>query len=389
MKKNAKIIIISTLAVCLDLFVSQTFAQVMGRQQMPQNGQAFAPGRQNQPEPISLRGKIAAIRMGMAKITTESGESWLVKIPNSAKIRVLGSAKLDFLRPGMFVLFKANLDQRGKVQDKVAELKIFTPTQTSNLGLFPESGFSGGPDAAMEAAADAEAQKKTKAKRDVKAKDKTANMPATAYEVSGQIASFNKRSGEWLVKTPHGDVNFELDEGATVSLDLADYSLASPGDSISCQAAQNAQFMATADSLEIELARPLPYDDEAKSSRSELAKGREAKSKFASDKAATNKEQAEKLAALLAPKGSQAGSETLELTLRGKKISLQPCMQGPAATLQKRFGQPKKTYATGSVTKPDGKAASPERWQIWTWGDVKVAVDRRGKTRFYLLDAND
>ena len=348
-------------AVWLGVFVSEAPAQAGARGRGNQNQQRGAMPAQQQPTVVNLKGKIEAIKAGMVKIGTTAGESWMVKIPRAAEIHVLGAAKPDFLCPGQFVSFKVKLDQRGMAQEKLTELKIFTPSKSSVLGLFPESGFSGGPDAAKEA----EAEAKTKKKRKTRGKSKAATLKTAVYEVNGRIAGV-KRNGQWLVKTPHGDVTFELAEDVAISFDLAEYSHARPGDAISCTGLQNGQGMATADSMQIELAQPLPYTTgkKQKTPRSRSAKGRKSKSANAADKN-ISAEQAEKLASLLKPKGDNATGETLELTIKGQKVTFNPSIQGPAVTLQKRFGRPKKSYAKGTLVTVDGAAKSPEKWQIW------------------------
>ena len=397
---------------CLILDASYASAQHKTQGRDRQNVQRGAAGAgQQKPEPVSPSGKIEAIKVGLVKIATASDEFWLVKIPRSAEIHVVGAAKPDFLRSGLFVRFKVKIDKRGTALEKVAKLTIFTPTESSVLGLFPESGFSGGPDAAVEA--EAETTKKKKAG----GKTKKQPLQEAVYEINGQLGGV-KRNGQWMLNTPHGNITFELAEEVDIAVDMADYSYAKPGDAISCRGMQVGERAATANSVEIELAEPLGgiekkgkvsrrsksskssdsksdgdeseedadkdgNDEEKTDAKKATAKKPVAKKVIKDDTEEYDPEQAEKLAELLEPKGKFATGESLELTVKGDTLTFGPSTQGPSLTLQKRFGKPKITYARGAVTAADGAAGSPSQWKIYIWGPVKVAIDKNGKARFY------
>ncbi|MEA1950636.1 MAG: hypothetical protein U9N87_04585 [Planctomycetota bacterium] len=377
------------------------------RKNQTQRGREGA--EQNKPLPVSPKGKIKAIKAGLVKIGTEDDGFWLVKIPRGAEVRVLGTAELGFLRPGQFVRLKAKIDTRGMAQEKVAKLTIFTMSETSVLGFFPESGFSGGPDAAMEAEAGTSMKKtRTSKKKSVRSKSKKQKLRAAVYEVNGQVAGV-KRNGQWTVGTPQGNLTFELAEDVEIAIDMADYSYAKPGDSISCAAFQNGEHMATARTVRIELAQPLAGmekkgkmsrrsktskkrtskadgdEDESERGESKSADSKRGKSKFG-DKDKPSAEVTDKLAKLLVPKGEHDSGESLELKIKGKSVTFGPSTQGPAATLQKRFGRAKKGYARGAVTAADGTVGPAVQWKIWSWGPVKVAVDKRGKARFFIVE---
>ncbi|MBN2296251.1 MAG: hypothetical protein JXM70_27725 [Pirellulales bacterium] len=383
--------------VCIGLNTSDLPAQ-RGRQDRGQQGRGTKQTQrrdaapQNKLPPVNLKGKIEAIKFGMVKIGTDDGNSWLVSIPRNAEIRVLGTAETSFLQPGQFVRFKAKIDAQGTAQEKVAKLAIFTRTQTSVLGFFPESGFSGGPDAAMEA--EAEADTKSHKKKKERTKNKKPQLQAAVYEVNGQLMPA-KRSGQWSVNTPQGSISFELAEDAELSVEIADYRYAKPGDEISCSAFQKGERMASARSVEIQLSEPLAGMEKKgkitrrsksqKKQKSEETKSANGESKFG-DKDKQSTEKTEELAQLLKPKGKFDTGESLELTIKGKSVTLGASTQGPAATLQKRFGRAKKSMAKGTITTADGAKGETVHWKIWSWGPVKVAVDKQGTARFYAVD---
>ena len=50
-------------------------------------------------------------------------------------MQVTGEANVDFLRPGMFVQLKADVDKRGVAAGKIEELTIVTPSQEKPQGI--------------------------------------------------------------------------------------------------------------------------------------------------------------------------------------------------------------------------------------------------------------
>ncbi len=99
-------------------------------------------------------------------------------------------------------------------------------------------------------------------------------------------------------------------------------------------------------------------------------------------------DRARQLIQLLMPKTPQAGPEAaFQLQLRsGDPVAFQPCVQGPAATLRRRFGQPD-TIRPLNVLGPAeaGDPAKPLQWELWIWGPVRLVVDQTGTTRFFAV----
>lgn len=61
---------------------------------------------------------------------------WRLQITPETNVRVNGKAARAFLRAGQLVSFRATVDRRrGTVEEKVARMTIFTPTQQTELGL--------------------------------------------------------------------------------------------------------------------------------------------------------------------------------------------------------------------------------------------------------------
>ena len=128
---------------------------------VPAHAQRIPPGRGKRPaqlptELFRAEGTVEAIGRGVIQILTDSNQPWMVWIAPEAKIHVLGTAKADFVRPGMFIRFKAEIDKRskGKIKEKVNELTIFTPFREPQdaVGLWPEgTGPVAGEEGAEEA----------------------------------------------------------------------------------------------------------------------------------------------------------------------------------------------------------------------------------------------
>ena len=107
---------------------------------------AFAQPRQppKQPEHVALKGTIDGIMAQgpqvFVKLTTAEGQGWVAICNKASKIRVVGTAKADFLRPGINVRFNTLADRKlGKLKDdKIAKMTLFTISQEFQLGIFPD-----------------------------------------------------------------------------------------------------------------------------------------------------------------------------------------------------------------------------------------------------------
>jgi len=199
--------------------------------------------RQMPAEPFAATGKIEAVGQGVVKMLTTSNQLWMVWIDPKAEIHVTGTAEADFVRPGMFVRFTAELDQRGQAQNKVDKLTLFTPSEKSPLGVWPEGA---GPAAGGEAGEGGAGIAGNVA-------------PLTnVFTVAGRITA--NRNGKLTMNALRGVVTFELAEKPTVGVDVTDYSIAKRGDKISVTKGKmfvGRMGMARANALTIELAEPL------------------------------------------------------------------------------------------------------------------------------------
>jgi len=172
-------------------------------------------------ETVQAKGKIHAIQGDVLQVANEElRQQWLVKMPRDlAGIRVSGTARSTYLRPGMMVRFSGQFDAKGNSQAPIEKLEVFTPKTVKEgmlpdqqqFGIFPEAVFGG----KMLEDATAGAQPKTE---------------VASFVVSGQLRGFRK--GELFVAAGTTLVRAPLAEKAEISVDVPDYRWVRVGDEI-------------------------------------------------------------------------------------------------------------------------------------------------------------
>ncbi len=204
-------------------------------------------------EPFAAQGVVQQVAPGRLQIRTNTNQTWLVLIDPKAVVHVKGTAKADYLRVGQYVRFTAEIDQKGRVAGKLAELTLFTPTAPTHIGIWPE-GTTGEEQAGAEqpfgAGAGSGADPAAQTQR---------------YTVAGRIVG--ARRGQLSIHAGRAMIQAELAEEPTIEVDVANYLLAQPGDKISVtKGRMPAGLMvlppgrvgtARATELTIELAQPL------------------------------------------------------------------------------------------------------------------------------------
>jgi hypothetical protein len=325
------------------------------------------------PLTASPQGTIEDIAPGVVKIATTGGESWMVRIPTrGADVLVTGSAHPDFLKPGLWVKFTADVTTRRKtpkVEGKVEKLTVFTPSEQDFPGVFPVGGFGGnqGPDAATP-----DADKK-----------KGGEAQVSRCEIRGRITGV--KNGKLAVTFNAGSVEIELADNAQIDLSVADYRLAKKGDKISCEGEQVGEKMIQARKVDIQLAEPVGGEQKTARQSRMPRKGDATDSPNEQEKTpAEGKDVSEELIAMLTPKADtpKADAPKVEESFRieGDSAEFRPSVQGPAATLQKRFGKPERETVKGILVIKGKDRVVPA--QVWTWGTVRVVVIS-SKTRFF------
>ncbi len=245
-------------------------------------GQSRNQGRAQQPrfERFEATGTVAAVARGRIKLLTNTQQSWVVVLSPRATIHVTGTADVDYLRVGHFVRFDAALDKKGKVQGKVAELTIFTPSAEFGVGLWPE-GMAVGDVGAEEAKPQPPnpfanpgfgvgnpGMAQPGMAQPGMAQPGMAQPGSNRFLVAGRITG--NRKGKMILNYGRGMSEIELAEKPTINVDFADYSVAQQGDMITVTqgktypnqfqmlgANPNAVGQALAEGIEIQLSQPL------------------------------------------------------------------------------------------------------------------------------------
>ncbi|MFV1966573.1 MAG: hypothetical protein ACC628_14200 [Pirellulaceae bacterium] len=183
---------------------------------------SWAQRRPNLPkDKISSAGKIKAIGGGVMHVENVGGDEWLVRVEAEPQNIILtGSALPTFLRPGMFVQFKGLFTKRGIAQERITQLKVFSPQKSTKLGAVVQSA---GPDTAKNNLG-AFLVQAPKEEPDPEA------VQTNWYSVTGVIKGHKLR--KMTVNVGRSDLKIELAENAEIVLNINDYRIARVGDEV-------------------------------------------------------------------------------------------------------------------------------------------------------------
>ncbi|MBN1588859.1 MAG: hypothetical protein JW888_05035 [Pirellulales bacterium] len=309
------------------------------------------------PTRVNLEGAIGAIRADKIRVVTPAGQNWMVHLSKKTSVMLTGKADPTVLRQGMFVKFQAQVTGPRKAVSPIERIQVFTPTSQDVPGAFPHQGFGPADDA--------------QAAGTGKSTDPGEGSPT--YDVVGRITGAQK--GRVIVSFGTGSLEIELAQGAQVELALADISFARPGDQIVCNGllvGPEAARTVRATSIQIVQGQnPLQKTTAGTTQTPDDQK---------TDHGDQKQELAQQLVDLLTP-GKKSKPSNESFTIEGDPTEFQPSARYSIAVLQRRFGQAQKTDVQGTLTRRGREARSA--WQMWTWGPVKVIVDRSRKTRFF------
>lgn len=163
---------------------------------------------------VNAKGKITALAPGALQLQDAQGQTWMVQIdPRARELTFQGSAVAAFLRPGMFVDFRASCDQRGVAQEPVRQIKIFTPRENSQLGMIPANATKVGSLLGEEP------------------KPQPGNRAAgpVFFQIVGKVGNISK-NGEITVHAGNGIVRAKLDPKVQVAFEFSDLRMARIGD---------------------------------------------------------------------------------------------------------------------------------------------------------------
>ena len=207
-------------SVCLSLVLLVSWALV-------------APVAAQAPRKRSLRskGEIKAVQPPFLQFNNTSGKLWTIKVEaKPGDVIYKGTADPSWLRRGMLVRFSAQLDQKANAQEPISELFVFVPRPGYGVGVSPELDGS--------------------------------------FLVAGKLSSI--KDGTLKLMAGRKTVTAELAEDATIQVELADYSLARPGDKIEMKGYFYQQGKGIASQLMITAAKPLATGEKKKKSTQQL-----------------------------------------------------------------------------------------------------------------------
>jgi hypothetical protein len=182
-------------------------------------------------QPVEATGTITFVAPRGNGIVVSNGNNqvWKVTIvPNTkvtvgTKVQVTGTATASSLRSGLVVELTADLDNRNTIQGKVETLTITSLTRDKQMGVFADdAGFAGN---------DLDKSAKRTAKS---SKGARAQIVGRCRIVGRLVVS---RGGSFSVQSGRGTLPFELADGAKIAIDMADLSLARPGQEVTIKGA--------------------------------------------------------------------------------------------------------------------------------------------------------
>jgi hypothetical protein len=87
----------------------------------------------------SVTGTVEGVQGNMINVKNATGHPYIIALLPASKLGVTGTAKPDYLKPGMLVSFTADLDvKKGTISAPLKEMAIITKSETNVPGLFQE-----------------------------------------------------------------------------------------------------------------------------------------------------------------------------------------------------------------------------------------------------------
>lgn len=244
MSSRPPFLAVPALALAL-LAAIPAFAQPWGRRGNP--------GMMKPLQSKTYKGTLVSASGGQLQILVDS-KPLMVMMGQNTDVSVTGSAEPEYLRPNLEVEFVAEVAKGGVVKEKVDHLTLVTISTDRPSGLLPPETSKGKKDAKDEqppagaAVGDSTSGKTSRSHG-------TPPLPGT-YTVRGKLRM--SRNGKISVAVVHGPlVKADLADGATIDVDLADIRVAQRDDAVTVKGTEVRPRMVAAESVTIELAKPL------------------------------------------------------------------------------------------------------------------------------------
>jgi hypothetical protein len=150
---------------------------------------------------VKVNGKVAQVVPQGIMVTGNDNKQYAVGFTPTSKVGLVGTAGIDFVKPGTFVQFEVNLDEKGVPTDEVKKVQITQQSNTVTPGMSPSKGpdyKEGEPD---------------------------------LFFVRGTVTT--NRDNTLTVAAGNKRLTVKVAEGVTVPVTIADWTMAKPGDAIS------------------------------------------------------------------------------------------------------------------------------------------------------------
>lgn len=216
-------------------------------------------------EPLNVSGTVKGGVPGAVQVAVSEKEAWIIHIDESSikpqDISFSATAEKTFLRPGMFLEFRAQVNKRGTVLEPVANLTVFTPSEARPPGVLPDGPAGGGGAGLFDEGKD---KKKEEKKPDPKEKKAAkAKGDDTVYRIAGAVTKVG-RAGDVTISAGGTLVKFNLAEDCKISVDLNDIAFVSPGDKVVVQGWNYKGQMGEGWASKIEVTATNPLSDGSK-----------------------------------------------------------------------------------------------------------------------------
>ncbi len=248
-----------------------------------------------------VSGTMQAMAQNQVKIAAEDKKEYFIVLTEQTSLQYRGTADPDFLMPGLLVRFSAELTQSGGVETPVAELEVFTFSQSRRMtpeqmreqtpGVYQVGGEvgnakkPGAKETPKQTTAPAQANAKTQANAKASTKGQTkqgsgSSAGAQPYRVVAQVVGV--QAGKVFVQAGSVRIQFELAPKAVINVAARDTTFMQIGDQVKVSGLRNAaqeQYI-QAETVEIVAAKPLgPAEGKAgaKNAKASKTKGKGAK----------------------------------------------------------------------------------------------------------------
>jgi hypothetical protein len=88
----------------------------------------------------NVSGTLELYQPGLLQVRDSKMQQWLLKITPQTKLLVQGEAEVDYLKPGLTLQIKGDIDKKSAIQAPIEEIEIITASGKPMLGLFAVDG---------------------------------------------------------------------------------------------------------------------------------------------------------------------------------------------------------------------------------------------------------